>query len=257
MRKRFQLVVASAIVACALTSGAAVSQAAVDFTFTTPDGLVGTANGLNGQLWSGSDIAPVDTLSAARTHIQNNAPESLFMSSVVDYPNGAAGSIGTTSDFNAALGVDASSLTNAGIGTTAVLNSILKLDGYLKIDAANANKSLFLGLGSDDGSELLIQGTQVIANDGVHAFPGSGSGPKEIVFTTPGLYEMSILFFESQRVQWGLEFFLGSPGQGTPVPNSMLVKDVAPVPEPTTLTIWGCLGMLGVAIAGRRRRRSR
>ena len=162
----------------------------------------------------------MDSLAQARTYIGANPADSLFTSSVVDYPNGSAGSTSTGTTLNTALGVDAATLTNPAIGANAVLNSIIQLTGYLRIE--NANTLLNLGVGSDDGSELLIQGTQVINNDGLHPFPGVG--PQAVNFAQPGLYAMEILFFESQVVEWGLEFYMNNPAAGTPVPNRMLVK---------------------------------
>jgi len=221
---------------------------AASLTFTTPDlPLSPTAPpGLEGRLWSAAAIAPVDTLAGARAYVAANPPDSLFKSTVVDYPNGPGATVfNEFTDFDTALGVDAPTLTNPAVGSNLVLNSILEFTGYLKI--ASDNTVLDLGVGSDGGSELVIQGTQVIDNDGIHAFPGAGHGPVDIEFASAGFYEMSILFFESQISEWGIEFYLNASQSGTPVPSSMLV-----VPEPSTLAVCGLLGALG-AVSRRRR----
>jgi hypothetical protein len=133
------------------------------------------------------------------------------------------------------------------VGFNAVLNSIIQLSGFLRVDTPGFQ---LLALGSDDGSELLIQGIQVIDNDGIHAFPGPGGVPKEISFTTAGLYAIEILFFESQVSAWGLEFCQNVCGIGTPVSGSLLYH--AAVPEPVTLVLLG-LGLIGVGFVRRRR----
>ena len=236
-----------AIAICALLSGPANAS----FTFTSPDAPLSAAgaNGLNGTIWSNTAIAPVDSLSQAKSYISANSPDSFFVSSVVDYPNGATGPTSTSTIISTALGVDAGSLTNPAVGSNVVLNTIFELDGFLVI--SNANTTLNLGLGSDDGSELVIQGTQVINNDGIHAFPGPGAGPIQVTFTQAGLYSMDILFFESQTSAWGIELFLNGAGQGTPVPNSMLCRTAIPAPGALLLS------SLGVGLVGWVRRRPR
>ncbi|RYH05834.1 VPLPA-CTERM sorting domain-containing protein [Tropicimonas sp. IMCC6043] len=216
------------------------------YTFVSPDGaLPATAGtGLNGEIWTGVDV---DTLADARSYILSSPADATFIATSVDYPNGTTGSTSTSSTFSDALGVDAASLSNPTVAATAVLNSIMRFTGYLRVDAPG---SLFLGIGSDDGSELIIQGTQVINNDGIHAFPGASAGPVEVGFLSAGLFEIELLFFESQQVAMGIEFFYDSPSSGTPVPTSHLYSSLVtpPVPLPAGLPLLlGALGILGLA----------
>jgi hypothetical protein len=218
------------------------------FTFTTPDAPIPpySGNGLDAELWAGVNV---DTLAAARAHVLGFVPTTTFVSTSVDYPNGAAGSTTTSSTFGAALGVDAGSLADPTVATDPVLNSILRFTGYLRVDQPG---SLFLGVGSDDGSELRIQGTTVIFNDGIHGFPGPNDGPAEIGFEAPGLYEMEILFFESQVVGWGVEFYANAAGSGQAIPQRVLYR-TTDVPEPGTMVLFA-LGAVGALGLWRRRR---
>lgn len=232
----------------ALTCLLVTTTNAAVHTFNSPDGAFATTNGLNGSLWSDPAIAPVDSLAAARAYIGANAADATFMASTVDYPNGPTNVASTSNTIAAALGVDAASLSPASVGSNSVLNTIVQFTGYLVIDAPI---TLDFALGSDDGSELIIQGVQVINNDGIHPF---SSPLVSVEFTQAGLYEVEILFFESQVTGWGLEFNIGTVG-GTVVPNSMLAKGVTDIPEPTTFVVWSLLATLGLSVGWRRHRR--
>jgi hypothetical protein len=219
------------------------TQTHAAFTFTTPDlplpAKPGT--GLAGTIWADNGnaggLSGVNDLAAARTVVNTFDPDATFHASQVDYPNGAPNVVTVPgTDFNTLLGVDAPSLSPASIGTQDILNSVMQFVGFYRADAANETASFTLG--SDDGSELIIQGTQVLNNDGLHAFPGGGAGPETVTFTTPGLYAIQILFFESQPVEYGIEFADGS----TPVPQSRLYRDV---PVPATIALIG-FGLLGI-----------
>jgi PA14 domain len=215
--------------------------------FGAPDASLPAAagTGLSGYLWSSPDIAPVDDLAAANAYILAHSPDALFTATSVDYPNGPTGSTSTSDTIAAGLGVDAPSLTSAAVGANAALNSIFRFNGFLRVNAAG---TLNLGVGSDDGSELRIQGTQVLNNDGLHSFPGAG--PVAVDFTAPGLYAIEIRFFESQESGWGVEFYTDAAGAGTPVPTALLY----PAPEPSAMALAGVVIALpwGRRVADRR-----
>ena len=147
-------------------SNSAVAQTP---TFGAPEAPLPAmgGTGLNGFLWNSPAIEPVDDLAVARAYIAANPADGTFTATVIDYPDDRD-STSTEELISAVLGVDAPSLSPASLGTVPVLNSILQFKGFLRVDAAG---TLMLGLGSDDGSDLLIQGTQVINNDGLHGFP--------------------------------------------------------------------------------------
>jgi hypothetical protein len=217
-------------------------------TFTMPDAALPAAagTGLSGRIWSSALIEPVDDLTLAREYlVANPTPDATFLATTIDYPNGAVGSTSTDELIAAALGVDAASLSDPTVGERPILNTILRMQGFLRVNAPGTQT---IGVGSDDGSELLIQGVPVITNDGLHSFPGAG--PVDVEFTAAGLYAVEVLFFESQSSAWGLELYFDAPESETSIPTELLY----PVPEPGLGAFaWaGCLAL--VRVRGRLRR---
>lgn len=250
MRVRNGVTPAATVLAIAIFFSMLVpAQALPLFTFTTPDAPVPASpgTGLSAEVWTGVNV---DTLAAAQTHVGATAPTATFTSTAVDYPQGAANVISTGVNFGTLLGSDAASLS-VDITGTQILNSIMRFSGFILVSSAGSE---FFELGSDDGSRLVIQGTEVINNDGIHAFPGAGSGPVEIGFTQPGLYAMEILFFESQVVDYGIEFTDGGFGTGDIIPMARLFP-ADHVSEPATLTLFA-FGLAGLGFVARRRRKN-
>ena len=235
--------------------GISISASAVPaFTFTSPDAPLPSSpgNGLNASIWSEGDLAGIDTLAQARVFITTTQPvaDATFVASTIDYPSGADATVSTSTTIGSVLGGDATSLTSAGAGATTVaandvLNSIWRFTGLLGVETAG---SALLSIPSDDGSELIIQGTQVIDNDGIHPF---SSPVVEVAFSQPGLYELEMLFFESQAVAFGVEF----RADGALVPQSRLYRTtdiITPVAEPLTVALIG-LGLMLSAVTERHR----
>ena len=232
-----------------------VRSADAAFLFATPDaplpGVAGT--GLNGEVWAGVNV---DSLAAAQAFIGANAPTATFTSTTVDYPKGSGNAISTSVNFGALLGTDAASLS-VDITATQILNSILRFSGFIAVASAGTEP---FAVGSDDGSRLSIQGTTVLDNDGIHAFPGAGAGPVDVTFEQAGLYEMEILFFESQVVQYGIEFASSAAfGPGDVIPTDRLFTSAVAVSEPDSLALMlaGLLGCFLVAKLAKRRGRTR
>ena len=247
MRTKISGLAVATAVAIAVLFSLSVPARAVPFaTFTTPDAALPAdpGTGLSAEVWTGINV---NTLAGAQAFVGANAPDSTFTATTVDYPKGLANTTGTGANFGTLLGSDAASLSVDITGTT-ILNSIMRFTGFIAVASTG---SQFFELGTDDGSEFIIQGTQVIDNDGIHAFPGAGSGPVEIDFTTTGLYAIEILFFESQASQYGIEFTDGGFGTGDIIATSRLY---AAVDEPASFALM-LIGLLGGLLTARRAKR--
>jgi hypothetical protein len=202
--------------------------------------------GLAGTIWAG--IPPgIDDLAAAAQYAAANQPSARFLASTVSFPKGGS-TIGTDSTFGALLGADAMSLS-PDISATVINNSILRFTGFFAAPTENFLTSFWLG--SDDGSRLDIQGLTIIDNDRVHAFPGGGAGPADVLFALPGLYAIDILFFESEPVGYGVQ--LRSAAGGDPVETALLF---APEPQaigaPVSLLLFGVGLVAGLGLGAKR-----
>ncbi len=133
------------------------------------------------------------------------------------------------------LGSDAASLSNQSVGANTLEDSIYHFTGYINITAANLTTTFQLG--SDDGSALSINGTQVIDNDGDH---GYNTVSQTVDFTAPGLYAVNLISFEDGGVTGVLwsSTIGASSGGSVEVPESVLYQTAA-VPEPTSLFLLG------------------
>lgn len=212
------------------------------YVFSSPDaGPTSTpGDGLQGSIWTNADVV---NLAEARIFASASTPEATFTSTSVDYPNGPECCASVSVDFSTFLGVDAPSISDPTVANTAISGSILRFEGYLGVTSPG---SVFLGLASDDGSELLVQGAQVIDNDGAHTFPGPGAGPVEILFTAAGRYRIELLYFETFPGGAGIEFF--ADNRGNPVAQAHLYTAV-PIPAALPLLL-GAFGLMLAAVRG-------
>lgn len=232
------------------------AMAVVAYTFSTPSQALPASlgNGLTGQLWT--NVNPnTDTLAQAQTIISGGVATANFRATTIDYPVGATSSTSVSATYGAVLDPTAqATLDNTSVLTDDVLNTVMRFAGFFGVQ--NAGEVWTFAIPSDDGSAVDIQGTRVLNNDGIHGF----SGPSTTVeFTTPGLYAINVLFFESQASEWGLEFRGGLNG-ATPStaltdrlytlvdyanPNDDRLTSIqGRVPEP------GMLPLLGAALLG-------
>lgn len=122
---------------------------------------------------------------------------------------------------------DFEKLTSVKQGSTAGLditfagrdsNFAMVFESYLPIEQAGEYRFF---IGSDDGSRLLIDGQEVVANDGIHPF-GFRRGNKKL---EPGVHRLRIEYFE-QGGEERLDLEMEGPGLGR-LPIAQLVQSTA------------------------------
>ncbi len=246
--------------------------AAAAFTFTAPDlplpATTTTGNGLTGQLWNNVDPG-TDTLAQAEAIIAGGFATANFLSTTVDYPAGSAGAASVFATYNDILDATGkTTIDNTAVLTDDVLNTVMRFAGFFGV--FEANEVWTFSILSDDGSAVDISGTRILSNDGIHAFGGPST---TVEFTAPGLYALDIEFFESQPVEFGLEF-RGGLANTTPTtaisdrlynlidfgaPDDPRLDTIEPtndVPEPGMSALFG-LGLFAIRFArGRRANRA-
>jgi hypothetical protein len=191
------------------------------------------ASGLSGAYYVVS--GPPGTLAVALSDIASLSPTATFTSTSVCFPScgttiGDGGS--TIADF---LGGNATGLTANSV--TDLSSHVVVLTGFV---AAAAPGPEDFTLESDDGSELIINGVQVIDDDGDHGFGGSTT----TVDLNPGLNSIEIVQFEDGGVT-GLTVLEN---------GAALTGQTAGVPEPAAWALMlAGFGGLGLAMRSRRK----
>jgi len=259
MKRRIHLFAASAAV---LAFGGNVFAATYTFTTPTKPLPAVSGSGLTGQLWT--NVNPnTDTLAQAQAIISGGFATANFLSSTVDYPSGPAGSTWTSATYAQVLDATATAtLDNPAVLPDDVLNTVMRFAGFFGVQ--NPNEVWTFHIPSADARAVDIQGTRILNNDGIHGFGGPST---TVEFTTPGLYAVDVLFFESQPTQWGLEL-RGGLGGATPStaigerlynlidfaePDDPRLDSIRPsVPLPGTLPLL-VAGVCGLFAVSRRR----
>jgi uncharacterized protein YhjY with autotransporter beta-barrel domain len=102
------------------------------------------------------------------------------------------------------MGSDGSTIVYTAPHITQVFNSgtnqgtLLELNGYILVTPSMLNVPLTYSLGLDDGGYLVINGTVVINNGGIH---GATTVTQQVVFTKAGLYPISIGYYDGHATQ--------------------------------------------------------
>lgn len=169
-----------------------------EFTFLADDGGFGTAtgmNGLQGEVFNiGSQFTEMPDFGAL------GEPHAIIAVPNLDVP---------TRDFTSGFpGVDGNVVEYFAIRFTGSLNIT---------EEAEYN----LCLNSDDGSKLLLEGTEVVNNDGTHATKEECS----LVYLAAGEYQLEVQYFQGPRTEIALQFMWQQDGgDKVAVPESALFR---------------------------------
>ena len=159
-----------------------------------------TAGAGNDEILSGAFLQPglrgsvylsggaLNNLAAVNAFISANTPNAQFVSTAVDYPNGAVNSGGAT--IAAFLGTDAATLTVPAVGAATADRFIVVFDGF--IDVATAGNYSF-DVGSDDGFSLSIDGNLVSQFPNIRGFavtPGNAT-------LSQGRHSFQLIYWEN------------------------------------------------------------
>jgi hypothetical protein len=214
-----------------------------------PPGMTGT--GLTARYYDQA----ITTTAAALAVVASSTPDAIFLSTLLDYPNGPVDSIDPGGPMSTFLGIDDPGIPDNCCGY------VFAFDGLIEITSAFDTTpggliDVNFGLNSDDGSHLRIGGIAVIDNPGVHGFPLNADGVAS--FEEEGLYQFSILYYEG-FLGAGFEVSTSIPG-GPPygrlagiVPTAILYP--VDVPEPTPEPSVGVLTVMGLLYLARPRTR--
>jgi hypothetical protein len=165
---------------------------------------VAAGTGLLGSYYKFGSNSNIGNLTNAYALISaSGGPTATFVTTQVCFPDCANNNISDSTTIPGLLNGHVSNFsytTPGSTGPTSIDHSAMVLSGYIAITQVG---TYTFNLGSDDGSQLTIGGTQVINNDTDHSYQvNSGSA----TFSATGLYAISISYFEDGGFT-GLELY--------------------------------------------------
>jgi hypothetical protein len=222
---------------------------------------VNPGTGLLGSYYKFSSSNNIGSLSNANLLISSSGgPTATFTTTEVCFPDCAGTSISDSTTVPSLLNGHVSNFAYTaagGTGPTSIDHSAMVMNGYIAITQVG---TYTFNLGSDDGSQLTIGGTQVINNDTDHSYQvNSGTA----TFTQTGLYAINISYFEDSG-STGLELYASDPTGACVIGRSSgcasgsavtgLFYSTAPTatPEPASIALFAA-GLGGLFWARRRR----
>ncbi|HRI44472.1 MAG TPA: PEP-CTERM sorting domain-containing protein [Fimbriimonadaceae bacterium] len=216
----------------------------------------GDGTGLCGDYWA---IGGFGTNVDAYAYANGNAPDGVFVSTLVDYANGVPDTSPGAATVLEHLGIDGPSLTPGSVGSNLVASSLWRFRGGLAVraeydvDPVTPGIQVFFSLGSQDGSGFFIDDIEVINNEGSHPY---AYVDQRVSFELPGLYPVDLIYYANGG-ETGIEWYStipGGPDYGAPAPGMGIVPTEnlydCTVPEPGTLLLLSA----GVAAIVARRR---
>jgi len=166
-------------------------------------------------------------------------PDATFTTNTVCFPScfSAIDDLASVSNF---LGVPSGYTTGLSADHSGLGHHALQLSGFLNI-ASSGNYDL--GLFSDDGSAMWVDGVLVVDNGGDHA---PQSATHYGVFLTAGAH--SLLIYQQEN---GGETALTAYINGTPLGGSLISTSNAPEPASWAMMLGG-FGLIGGVMRSRR-----
>ena len=226
------------------------------FTLSNPAAPVpGTAGtGLLGQYYgtvANNETSSIDSTGDAMTYINGHSPLASFNASQINYPKTLPflTAVDALTTFGSFLGTDAASLSDSGMAANKLAGQVIDFKGYLAVKQAGTYK---IGIGSDDGSRLMLGGQTIVDNTGTHLY---NVMQDNVQFMQPGLYPIEVAYYEKKGLA-GVALYSNMTNDFA-VPKSLLYAPSAvpsAVPEPGSVALLFGAGISGGLLLRKRRR---